>query len=160
MFIFKDHLLAWICLPEWAVWASKLELGGLWVCNFFLTFLMMDSSLFQIILNSLGLARWWTADNVPDKVHYDWQECTSMVFPNFDMHHLGKIHQNHWKTTSVNLPSLKAIHLKWAKIQLLKVAKIYRCLYGTNICKTSWLWWVIPLLVFYNAPSSLAMLLI
>ena len=41
--------------------ASKLELGGPWVWNFFLTFLMLDSSLFQIILNSLGLVRWWTA---------------------------------------------------------------------------------------------------
>ena len=107
--------------------ASKLELGGSWVWNFFLTFLMLDSSLFQILLNRLGLVRWWTADNVPGKVHYDWQECTFMVFSNFDMHRLGKIHQNHWKSTLVNLPSLKATRLKWAKIQLCKVAKIYRC---------------------------------
>ena len=31
----------------------------------------VGSSLFQIILNSLGLVRYGTADNVPDKVHYD-----------------------------------------------------------------------------------------
>ena len=32
--------------------------------------------------------------------------------------------------TLVNVPSLKMIHLKQAKVQLLKVAKRYRPLYG------------------------------
>ena len=58
-----------------------------------------------------------------------------MVFPNFDMHHVGKIHQNHWKSTSVNLPSLKAIHLlseqRYSSAKLQKFTDV--CMVQTSV---------------------------
>ena len=42
--------------------------------EFFLNFLVLTTSFFKIILYSLGLVRWWTAnfEQVPDTILYDW----------------------------------------------------------------------------------------
>ena len=56
------------------------------------------------------------------------------VFPTFDINKLGKIGLHHWKGKTalilVKLPNLTVIHLNRVNIQLLKVAKFYRRLYG------------------------------
>ena len=56
------------------------------------------------------------------------------VFPTFDINKLGKIGLHHWKGKTalilVQLPNLTVTRLNGANIQLLKVAKFYRRLYG------------------------------
>ena len=106
--------------------ASKLELGGSWVWNFF-RWIPPSSKLYWIVL---VLYAGGQPIMSPIKSTMTDRSVLSCFFSNFDMLHLGKVHQNHWKSTLVNLPILKAIRLKWVKIQLRKVAKIYRCLYG------------------------------
>ena len=89
-------------------------------------------------------------------------------FSTFDMNKLGKIRQHHYKSALklVNLPNLKGIRLKRAKMWLRKVAKIYRRLYRaeqvgwqvcashhTNVCKFSRLWGAI--LCFHSRSQHL-----
>ena len=56
------------------------------------------------------------------------------VFSTFDINNLGKIVLHHWKGKTalmlVKLPNLTVIRLNRAHIQLHKVAKFYRRLYG------------------------------
>ena len=99
-------------------------------------------------------------------------------FPTFYIDMLGRISRHHWKEhfKITERPSLKVIRLKWVKIQLSKVAKIYRRLYGgrgggvicvpnlpshhTKVCKMSRLWGAISSEVFHKSLSSLAILFI
>ena len=69
----------------------------------------------------------------------------------------------------VIFPSFKVVHIKWAKIYLHKVVKIYRRLYGwwqvcashnTNVCNILGLWGPISSLVFNKSFANLATLLI
>ena len=93
------------------------------------------------------------------------------VFSTFDMDKFGKSVDTTGKSALMllKLPNLKVIRLKRAKIQVRKVAKIYRRWYGggqvcvfhhTNVCKISRLRGAISSLIFNKSLSNLAILLI